>query len=65
MARPSTMPSGTEQKLIELVARGLTDVEIGRQLGRKRSTITSWRARFCIRRVFRGDCSSRFSLTNY
>lgn len=65
MARPSTMPAGTEQRLIELVGRGLTDAEIGKLLKRPQSTIQFWRGKFCIDRASKGDLASRFSLTNY
>ena len=64
MARKSTMPPGTEAKLIEFVEQGLTDAEMGEKLGRCGSTITKWRIRLFIFKGSRMDWAKRRTVSN-
>lgn len=51
MARLSSMPEGTEAKLLDMVAKGMTNPQMGEMLGIKASTIVFWRKKLFIPRT--------------
>jgi len=55
MARPSRMPKDTEQKLITMIMRGFTSVEIAINLNRPISTIVFWRKKLYLPSTLSAD----------
>jgi len=48
MARPSTMPEGTERIMLEMVLRGATNRTIAQYLGRSLTSVAYWRRKLNI-----------------
>lgn len=55
MGRRSSMPEGTERRMLEMVLCGATNQAIARNLGRSLSTVVYWRRQLNITKTLSED----------